>query len=239
MPLFQVRDRFGGGVRFEGEFGSLRQCVEAAVKAGVDCFNADFSDANLAGVNLSRANLAGVDLSGADLSRADLCGADLCGAILYGAYLYGAYLSGADLSGARFYGAHLFGANLAGADLAGAYFYGANLAGADLAGTDLSGAKVSGVDLSRANLAGAIWRETKLGRRGLVKYANRSDGYEFRLFACADGLFRVAAGCRWLTMEEAWQHWRHRAGTDLGSETDNILSMFERHIELMAKEPLR
>jgi hypothetical protein len=103
-------------------------------------------------------------------------------------------------------------------------------------GADLSGADLSGADLFGADLLGAMWRKTMLGRRGLVKYASRSDGYEFWLFDCEDGLFRVAAGCRWFTMEEAWRHWLHRDGTDLGSETDDILVMFEHHIERLAKE---
>jgi hypothetical protein len=199
MPLFQIKSRLNGIVRFEGEYDSLAACVEAAVKYGADLY--------------------GADLTGARLPYARLSGARFCGADLSGAYLVGADFSGADLSGADLYGARLSGVRFCGADL--------------------SNMRFSGADLSGANFSGAMWRETKLGRRGLVKYANRSDGYEFRLFACEDGLFRVAAECRWFTMEEAWQHWRHRAGTDLGSETDNILSMFKRHIELMAKEPSR
>ena len=33
MALFKITCRFTGAIRFEGEFGSLRLCVEAAVKA--------------------------------------------------------------------------------------------------------------------------------------------------------------------------------------------------------------
>ncbi len=110
MPHFQIRCRFSGAVRFEGEFGSLKLCVEAAVRA-----RADLARANLAGANLARANLA----------RANLAGANLAGANLAGAYLARAYLAGADLARAN-----LADANLADADLARANLARANLADA-------------------------------------------------------------------------------------------------------------
>ena len=67
MALFKITCRFTGAVRFEGEFGSLKLCLEAAVKAG-----ADLADADLAGANLAGADLAGADLAGANLARAYL-----------------------------------------------------------------------------------------------------------------------------------------------------------------------
>jgi hypothetical protein len=75
LPLSQIMCRFSGAVRFEGRFGSLRLCVEAAVSA--------------------RANLTGAYLAGAYLAGADLTGANLAGANLAGAYLTGANLAGA------------------------------------------------------------------------------------------------------------------------------------------------
>ena len=43
------------------------------------------------------------------------------------------------------------------------------------------------------------------------------------------------AGCRFFTLDEAWLHWeRTRAGTDLGDETLDILTMFELHVERSA-----
>jgi hypothetical protein len=154
----------------------------------------------------SRANLSGADLSGANLS-----GANLSRANLYGANLSGADLSGANLSGANLYGANLYGANLSGADL-----YGANLYG--------------------ANLYGAKWREGATLKRAPVKEATRSDGYLFRLLDCKEG-WRVAAGCRLFTLGEAWRHWGHgmRANTPLGDESEDILIMFEHHIERLER----
>jgi len=36
---------------------------------------------------------------------------------------------------------------------------------------------------------------------------SRSDGYDFILVPCADGIDRVIAGCRYFTLEEAKKHW--------------------------------
>ena len=62
MPHFQIKSRFDASVLFEGEFGSLKLCVEAAVSAG----------ANLTGANLAGAYLAGAYLTGADLAGANV-----------------------------------------------------------------------------------------------------------------------------------------------------------------------
>ena len=136
----EIKSRWNATVLFSLETGSVKLCVEAAVK----------SRANLSGANLSRANLWGADLSGAYLSQANLSRANLWGADLSGADLSEAYLSGAYLSRANLWGADLSGANLSGADLSGA-----DLSEAYLSGAYLSRANLSGADLSRANLWGA------------------------------------------------------------------------------------
>ena len=97
----EIKSRYNGSVLFAGEFGSLKLCVEGAVKSRADLRGADLSRANLPGADLSRANLPGADLRGADLSGADLSRANLSGAYLPRADLRGADLSGADLSGAN------------------------------------------------------------------------------------------------------------------------------------------
>ena len=105
--LFEIKARFGGYVLFSLECGSLKVCVEAAVKSGAD--------------------LRGAYLRGACLRGAYLRGAYLRGACLRGADLRGAYLRGADLGGADLRGADLGGADLGGACLGGAYLGGACL----------------------------------------------------------------------------------------------------------------
>ena len=61
---------------FNKECSSVRECVEAAIKAG-----ADLSGAYLSGANLVRANLARADLSCADFRDIDLIdgGQSICG----------------------------------------------------------------------------------------------------------------------------------------------------------------
>ena len=62
--LFEIKRKFSGEVLFKLECGSLKLCVEAAIKSG----------ANLSGANLGGAYLSGADLSGADLGGAYLGG---------------------------------------------------------------------------------------------------------------------------------------------------------------------
>ena len=81
--MTQIKNRFTGGVIFEGD-GSVK---DLAVENRADLSGANLSGANLSKANLSRANLSGADLSGADLYRADLSGANLSGADLSGANL--------------------------------------------------------------------------------------------------------------------------------------------------------
>jgi hypothetical protein len=52
----QIKNRFTDAVIYEGEFASIRLCVEAAVRSGADLSGAYLSRANLSGANLSRAN---------------------------------------------------------------------------------------------------------------------------------------------------------------------------------------
>lgn len=66
-----------------------------------------------------------------------------------------------------------------------------------------------------------------------LKMATRSDGYTFCVFPCADGVWRLTAGCRFFTMDEAWRHWMATRGDrkeTLGAETLDILWMFDEHI---------
>ncbi|MGH7176568.1 MAG: pentapeptide repeat-containing protein [Tepidisphaeraceae bacterium] len=151
MMMFEIKNSWDGQVIFKLECGSIRLCVEAAVKAGADLSGANLSGANLSGADLSRADLSGADLYRANLSGANLYGADLYGADLSGANLSRATLYRADLSRANLYGADLYGADLSGANLSRANLYGADLSRANLYGAGLSGANLSGANLSGAN----------------------------------------------------------------------------------------
>jgi hypothetical protein len=199
MPHFQIKHWWTGRILFEGQFDTMRLCVQAA----------HGGDAVLRGAVLRRAVLRDAELSGAVLSDAVLSGADLRGAVLRRAVLRDAVLSGAVLSDAV-----LSGADLSGAVLSGAVLSGAVLSGADLSGADLSGAVLQG----GCRATGAPLRR-----------ATRRDGYEFFLWPTDHG-WRVGAGCRWFSFEEAWAHWSGpRPGGDpdgLNTESIDILTMF-------------
>ena len=81
----EIKSWYDGKILFEGEFGSLKLSVEAAVKSG-----ASLDGANLDGASLDRASLVG-----ASLYRANLVGASLYRANLVGANLVRASLDGA------------------------------------------------------------------------------------------------------------------------------------------------
>jgi hypothetical protein len=176
-------------------------------------------------------------------ARADLAGADLASANLASAYLARANLTGANLTGANLTGANLTGANLAGAYLADANLTGANLAGANLTGANLASAYLGGASLARAdltgaNLASAKWRDGFTLNRSPVRIAHRGDGYTFYLLDTSQG-WRISAGCRFFTPDEAWKHWERTRPDDtpgsLGAETRDILTFFELAIERETK----
>jgi len=175
--------------------------------------------ANLADANLADANLVGANLSGANLVGANLGGADL---------------GGANLADAVLADANLVGANLADANLGGAYLVGANLADAVLGGADLGGANLADAVLVGANLGGAYLVGAKINDKtaiGILRRATRSDSYEFFLWHCKEGYF-IKAGCRFLDMEAARQHWTNtRQGTALGDESLDILDFFDAAIK--------
>ena len=91
------------------------------------------------------------------------------------------------------HGANLGGANLRGADLHGADLRGANMHGANLHGADLGEADLHGADLHGAN---GIHRLPVSDPRGYDSVAVWNPGG-----------WRIAAGCRWLTVPEARDHW--------------------------------
>jgi hypothetical protein len=100
-PALTIYHRWTGAALYEGQHATMREAVEAAVKAGANLFGANLSDANLSSANLSDANLSYANLSGANLSGANLSYANLSDANLSDANLSYANLSRADLSGAN------------------------------------------------------------------------------------------------------------------------------------------
>jgi hypothetical protein len=239
MPHFQIKHRWTGAVLFEGNFDTMAGCVEAAIRTRVDLAGAVFAGAELVRARLVDANLAGANLADANLVRADLAGANLVGANLAGAKLVHARLVAANLAGADLAGADLAGAELVRARLVDANLVRADLASANLVRADLAGANLAGANLAGANLALAKWKEGYTLRRAPVRTAQRGDGYTFYLLDTEEGGWRISAGCRFFTPEEAWAHWERTRPEDgpgtLGAETRDILTMFELAIEREAR----
>jgi hypothetical protein len=174
-------------------------------------------------------------LRGKGGKRASLDNASLARASLDNASLDNAILDNAILDNASLVGANLVGASLDGAILVGASLVGASLARASLVGACLVGASLARASLDNANLVGASLVGAKINNDktviGILRRATRSDGYEFFLWHCEDG-FYIKAGCRFFTLEEGRKHWKAtRAGTPLGDETQDILTMFAKAIK--------
>ncbi len=87
MSIIQIKHRWTSAVLFEGDFDTMKVCVEVACEKNADLRGADLGGADLRGANLRGANLRGAYLRGANLGGADLGDADLGGADLRGAYL--------------------------------------------------------------------------------------------------------------------------------------------------------
>jgi len=103
----EIKNRWTGVVIFSGDYGSLKEAVEAAVGMGVSLNHASLNYASLDGASLNHASLNCASLKGASLNYASLKGASLDGALLDGALLKGALLKGASLNYASLKGANI------------------------------------------------------------------------------------------------------------------------------------
>ena len=116
----------------------------------------------------------------------------------------GANLRGANLRKANLRWANLSEADLNEANLRGADLNEANLRGADLSEADLRWADLRWADLYKANLSGA---------KGAICLGYDLRGYRFVGIRHDDG-WRILAGCRWFTVEEAVAHWTKKNNKD-------------------------
>ena len=94
---------------------------------------------------------------------------------------------------------------------------GAKLHAADLCGAGLHGANLRGADLSGANLRGAVLTNADLADAAGVAHPLINDPRGHRCIAIAhpDG-WRVHAGRRWFTLDEAEAHWGDQYEGDRG-----------------------
>ena len=126
---------------------------------------------------------------GKEGAKADLQFADLRGANLQFADLQDADLRYADLRDANLQDANLEGADLRYADLQFADLRGANLRGANLLGANLQGANLNGV------------------KGFLLLPVQDLRGYSFTHAIQTNEGWRIRAGCRDFSIEEAKAHW--------------------------------
>jgi len=115
----------------------------------------DFADQDLSGVVLAKCFIPGINCYQANLTNANLQEAELTRADFGKAQLHNAVLKDANLSDAYFGYANLEGTDLRGANLHGANFKYANVRGANFCGSDLSSAMISSEQLK---LAKTNWR---------------------------------------------------------------------------------
>ncbi|MBI4030500.1 MAG: pentapeptide repeat-containing protein [Proteobacteria bacterium] len=118
-----IKDYRTGKTLFEGDFSTLRECLEQAVT--------------------DHATLDGADLSGANLINASLDEAQMRNACFKNANLMGANLSEAALDSADFTNACLQSSCLCFSSLRGCHFEGAAFGATDIAGCDVSGSLFS------------------------------------------------------------------------------------------------
>ena len=85
--MIKIRNWRTSAVIFEGEYPTIKDAVEAAVKQGVSLASADLEGADLRGADLEGADLTGANLRVADLTGANLRVADLTDAIVTGTIL--------------------------------------------------------------------------------------------------------------------------------------------------------
>ena len=224
MPLYEIKSQLTDRVIYGENLSTthpkqrnMATLVERAVRRGIDLTGADLSFLNLSDTNLRGAKLARAKLDNSMVSYANLEGANLMEATLRNTNMHGSILSKANLERA--------------------WLTRTQFVFAVLENANLYGAELMDVNFSKANLTGTEYKGVALGRCGAVAQAKRSDMYNFQLIHCADGKWRVMAGCRWFTLRQAWKHWEDtRRHTDLGEETYDILVMFEHQAARMDKK---
>jgi len=115
----------------------------------------------------------------------------------------------ANLRGANLRGINLRHADLRDADLSYSDLRGVDLSYSDLRGANLSGADLSGASLSGANLSYADLRYVYLCGAKSFRFLPVQDprGYSFAHAIETGEGWRVRAGCRDFSIEEALDHW--------------------------------
>ncbi len=124
MPYIFIKSIQNGNTLYEGDFTTVKACIERAVAEGVNLSHADLSYQNLAHANLDEAQLSGANfkcanLIGANLSEAMLDNADFTQCSLESTCFAFSSLKRANFTGSKFGGTYIEGATIDGAFFSG------------------------------------------------------------------------------------------------------------------------
>ncbi len=111
---------------FSGDYRTLLEAIEDALRREINLDNIDLSYLDLREINLDGARLRGANFTGANLSGANLSEADLSDSCFDAASLYNACFAYSNLTRATFIATQCGATDVAGATLAGCTFAGAS-----------------------------------------------------------------------------------------------------------------
>jgi len=123
MKNIKLRQYTDNSIIFEGEYKTIKDCIEHAVSKNI----------SLSHINLKNQNLTNVNLDGGYMPYANFCGANLTGA----------NLSEANLSNSIFYNSSLYNACLSYSNLDNCDFRGTSFGATMIEGTSLQNCKFS------------------------------------------------------------------------------------------------
>ncbi len=109
---------------FSGDYRTLCEAIEDALRLGVNLDGIDLSYLDLREINLDGAKIRGANFTGANLSGANLSEADFTNSCFDNASLYNACLAYTKLTGSTFIGTQCGGTDVAGAILENCTFAG-------------------------------------------------------------------------------------------------------------------
>ena len=122
MPCVTLRKYTDNSIIFEGNYQSIKDCLEHAVDKEICLSHINLRNQNLSNANLDYCSMPNADLSGANLTGANLSEADISHAKLFNCSLYNTCFSYSNLKNSDFRGAS-FGATLInGANIQGCVF---------------------------------------------------------------------------------------------------------------------
>jgi len=229
----KILHRHTNAVIYEDDAPTMKETVEAAVKAGSDLRGSDLHGSDLHGSDLHGSNLRGSNLCFADLHGSNLRSSDLRSSDLHGSDLHGSNLYGSNLRGSNLCFADLHGSNLRSSDLHGSNLYGSNLCFADLHGSNLRSSDLRSSDLRGSNLCFADQKLTLIGERPLFSLGVIGSRNDYMYAYITDSGVYVRTGCFFGPLNEFIEAVEKTHGDGIhGKEYRAAIEMAKIHAEL-------